>query len=135
MVVFRIFHTNKYHHVLFTEGIIMNSYKDYIEFKKKKEAFQQQCFLITLCGFLLISTIIMSLLSFPLYMIIGTLKTSFIVFIILLVAVIHNGCFISYREYRRRKKAMFVYLDKIIENDGDLDDEILLLLKKYKKFK
>ena len=113
----------------------MNSFKDYIEFKKKKEAFKLQCFLMGSCAVMLLTTLLFALLSFPLFTIIGTLKFSFVMFILLITCVLNNGKYITYREYKRSRKALYAYLDKILNESGDLDNEMLVIMKNCKKFK
>ena len=113
----------------------MNSFKDYEEFKKKKEAFKLQCFFMYSCGFMLITTLILALLSYPLFLIFSSLKLSFVMFILLIVCILNNGRYVSYKEYKRGKKAMYAYLDKILENQHDSDDEINVMMKDFKKLK
>ncbi len=56
-------------------------------------------------------------------------------FILLIVCILNNGRYVSYKEYKRGKKAMYAYLDKILENQHDSDDEIIVMMKDFKKLK
>lgn len=135
MIVFRSNHFYKYYHFHIYKGVIMNSFKQYEEFKIKKEAFKLQCFFMYSCGLMLFTTVLLAIFALPVFIIISCLKFSFIMFILLITCIIQHGSYITYNEYKRSKKVMYAYLDKILENSSDNDDEIIILMKDYKKFK
>ena len=113
----------------------MNICEEYTEFKKLRSIYRRQNFFMSMFFVFILLTILFAVFEFPIILTFITINSSFISFITVLIQIVKHVKYITYREYRKHHRRIYKYVEGLLNNESDLDNEMLVLLTDPKKFK
>lgn len=110
----------------------MNIIAEYCRFRRLRRIFLVQHTLLLTFLITALVTLLAAIISIPVFVNLLSVNLMFISGISLISCIFYHGEFMSYRKYQKRKKKIYDYIEHLLDNRSESDDEILVLLTNSK---